>query len=134
MTISETILWHAAAYNSQWIENIPSCSATRSTWVELRRNASSKARDYLREVGDLADKQGLRAVLDGLEDSADTLRNYRGSLCGTEACCRLAIQIQVLTATIQEVVPDDALDHLKDIAEATSCPEIMEYARGILVR
>ena len=134
MTISEKILWHSAIYNDKWVQNVPSVNTNRSTWVELRRNASSKARDWLREVAGLADKQGLRGILEALEESADTLRNYRGSMCGAEVCCRLQIQIQVLTTTVQELTADDAEDHLTDIAEATSCPEIMEFARGQVVR
>lgn len=137
-TLGEAVLWHAAVFNDAWVADIPSTS-DKTLWTDLRRNAATKARNYLGGVADLSKKQGMQSITDALEESADTLRNYRGSLCGTEVCVRLAIQIQVLTKVIQdadEELADESTSEsiLQEISEKTNCPEILRSAKGELVR
>ncbi|OGY30758.1 MAG: hypothetical protein A3C02_03190 [Candidatus Andersenbacteria bacterium RIFCSPHIGHO2_02_FULL_45_11] len=131
-TLEQTVLWHVLLFNEEWAQNVT--SDNKPLWSDLRRNAAAKARDYLRAIGASADEKGSIILLNALKECADTLTNYRGSMCGAEICLRLSIQIWVLTKAVQEIEREDAANTLRHIAAMHNCPEITRFANGETVR
>lgn len=130
--LGQAVLWHMVTFNEEWITNV--VSENKALWIDLRRNAVAKARTYLREIADRADKDGVIAITSGLWESASYLTHYRGSMCGAEISLRLAIQIYVLVKAIQDIQENAAQETLERIALEHNCPEITDYAFGATVR
>jgi hypothetical protein len=130
--MEEIVLWHATTFNDSWIQDVH--SGNTRLWIELRHNAAEKARTALRKIAAQSEQEGIAPIISALKESADTLRNYRGSWCGAEICLRLAIQIWVLVKAVQDIEGEDASNTLRHIAAMYTCPEITRFAGGEIVR